>query len=136
MDVFEALADPVRRALLAEVAIGPTRVVDLAARQPISRPAVSKHLRLLSQAGLLDAAPHGRERHYTLCREPLGQVREFVDQLMQAPPRVTDQMLDALDTEVHRTSRERRAARKDSRAGRPTSAQTSAAPAPRKEETA
>ena len=129
MDVFEALADPVRRALLAEVAIGPMRVVDLAARQPISRPAVSKHLRLLSQAGLLEAAPHGRERHYTLRREPLGQAREFVDQLMHASPRVTDQMLDALDAEVRRTSREHRA-------GRATSAPTSAAPAQRKEETA
>ena len=47
MDVFGALADPVRRSLLAELAGEPRRVVDLAASRPISRPAVSKHLRLL-----------------------------------------------------------------------------------------
>jgi DNA-binding transcriptional ArsR family regulator len=130
MDVFEALADPVRRDLLAEVAVRPVRVVDLAARHPISRPAISKHLRLLSQAGLLEAAAHGRERHYRLRREPLGQVLEFVDRLMQPaeaqpaqpltaqpptgqPPTgqpLSDQRLDALDTEVRRTSRERRQA--------------------------
>lgn len=115
MDAFDSLADPVRRELLAEVATRPMRVVDLAARQTISRPAVSKHLRLLSQAGLLEAAAHGRERHYTLRPEPLGEVAEFVEQLMRVNPRVTAQMLDALDTEVHRTSRERR------QAGRATS---------------
>jgi DNA-binding transcriptional ArsR family regulator len=106
VDVYEALADPVRRELLAEVATRPMRVVDLAARQPISRPAVSKHLRLLTEAGLLEVAAKGRERHYTLRAEPLGEVREFVNDL-QVTPRVTTQMLDALDTEVHRTSRER-----------------------------
>ena len=108
MDAFAALADPIRRNLLAEVAAGPMRVVDLAAGQAISRPAVSKHLRLLSQAGLLEATAHGRERHYALRPEPLGQVREFVEQLLQPRPRLTEQVLDALDTEVHRTTRERR----------------------------
>ena len=128
MDAFEALADPVRRDLLAEVADRPMRVVDLAASRPISRPAVSKHLRLLTQAGLLVVAAHGRERHYTLRTEPLGQVRDFVDHLMQLSPRVTAQMLDALDTEVHRTSRERR------QAASPIAQKTRSAPS--KEETA
>jgi DNA-binding transcriptional ArsR family regulator len=110
MDAFEALADPVRRDLLSELASAPTRVVDLAARQSISRPAVSRHLRLLSGAGLLEVAVRGRERHYRLRADPLGQVRDFVDQLLQLQPRVTVQMLDALDTEVHRASRDRRQA--------------------------
>jgi DNA-binding transcriptional ArsR family regulator len=107
VDVFAALADPVRRELLAAVAVRPRRVVDLAAGRAISRPAVSKHLRLLSEAGLIEAAAHGRERHYTLRPEPLGQLREFVERLLPAAPRVTDRMLDALDTEVHRASKER-----------------------------
>ncbi|MFC8620969.1 ArsR family transcriptional regulator [Streptomyces anulatus] len=51
MDPFIALADPVRRDLLRTLASGPARVVDLAARHPISRPAVSEHLRLLTEAG-------------------------------------------------------------------------------------
>ena len=50
MDVFAALGDPVRRSLLREIAAGPRRVTDLAASRTISRPAVSKHLRLLSEA--------------------------------------------------------------------------------------
>jgi len=129
MDVFEALADPVRRELLAQVVARPMRVVDLAASQPISRPAVSKHLRVLSEAGLLEAAAHGRERHYTIRPEPLGQIQEFVDRLVATTPRVTGQMLDALDTEVHRTSRERR------QVGRPAS-HFKPAPAVPNEETA
>jgi DNA-binding transcriptional ArsR family regulator len=108
VDVFSALADPVRRDLLAAVAARPTRVVDLAAGQAISRPAVSKHLRLLSEAGLIEAAAHGRERHYTLRPEPLGQITEFVEELLPVAPRVTDRMLAALDTEVHRASKDRR----------------------------
>jgi DNA-binding transcriptional ArsR family regulator len=130
VDAFEALADPVRRDLLAEVATRPMRVVDLAARQPISRPAVSKHLRLLSEAGLLEVAAHGRERHYTLRQEPLAEVREFVDHLMTVAPRVTPQMLDALDTEVHRTSREHR------QASPATTRESTTGSAPSKEESA
>ena len=120
MDVFGALADPVRRSLLDELATGPSRVVDLAAQQPISRPAVSKHLRLLTEAGLVDAADHGRERHYALRAEALQPVLEFVAGLRSRPAGVPDlpdlpdlpdiaAALDALDTEVRRTERERRA---------------------------
>ena len=55
MDVFAAIADPVRRDLLRTLSAGSARVVDLAAGRPISRPAVSKHLRVLSDAGLVVA---------------------------------------------------------------------------------
>lgn len=110
MDVFGALADPVRRSLLAELAAGPSRVVDLAGRRTISRPAVSRHLRLLSEAGLVGASDHGRERHYALRPEALAPVQEFVAGLMGRRPGVADieVALDALDTEVRRTERERR----------------------------
>uniref|UniRef100_UPI0011BAA62E metalloregulator ArsR/SmtB family transcription factor n=1 Tax=Escherichia coli TaxID=562 RepID=UPI0011BAA62E len=59
MDPYAALADPVRRALLRQLAAGPARVVDLAAAHPISRPAISRHLRLLGEAGLVAADSHG-----------------------------------------------------------------------------
>ena len=110
MDVFAALADPVRRQLLAAVAAEPRRVVDLAAGQTIWRPAVSRHLRLLTQAGLVEAQDRGRERYYGLRPEPLTDVVALVDQLMAARPAgiVSAQALDALATEVHRTTRERR----------------------------
>ena len=57
------------------------RVVDLAARQSISRPAISRHLRLLTEAGLLDVEQQGRERHYVLRAGPLRRVREYLDQV-------------------------------------------------------
>jgi DNA-binding transcriptional ArsR family regulator len=111
MDAFGALADPVRRALLAELAIEPRRVVDLAASRQISRPAVSKHLRLLLEAGVVTVADRGRERYYALARSGLEPVSSFVAALAatRAAP-VTEQALDALETEVRRTTRERRTA--------------------------
>ena len=108
MDVFAALADPVRRDLLAAVASRPMRVVDLTARQSISRPAISRHLRLLTQAGLLEVEQHGRERHYALRAEPLRGVRQYLRRLEAPATKLTTGALDALDTEVRRTSRDRR----------------------------
>lgn len=108
MDAFEALADPVRRAILRRLARGPARVVDLAADHDISRPAVSKHLRLLGEAGLVTAEPRGRERHYRLTPEGLGPVQQLLDELGSARVRFPESVLDGLDLEVRRTGRERR----------------------------
>lgn len=108
MDAFEALADPVRRAILRRLARGPARVVDLAADHDISRPAVSKHLRLLDEAGLVTAEPRGRERHYRLTPEGLGPVQQLLDELGSARVRFPESVLDGLDLEVRRTGRERR----------------------------
>ncbi|WP_436700346.1 ArsR/SmtB family transcription factor [Nocardioides sp. BYT-33-1] len=108
MDAFEAIADPVRRSLLERLAGGPARVVDLAAEHPISRPAISKHLRLLVEAGLVAADPHGRERHYRLVRAGLGPVRTWADALARPAPPIPETALDGLDLEVRRTGRERR----------------------------
>lgn len=109
MDVFGALADPVRRSLLADLTAGPRRVVDLAEGRPISRPAVSKHLRLLLEAGAVTVSDQGRERYYALQRPALAPVASFVAALdSPVATRVPEQALDALDTEVRRTSRERR----------------------------
>jgi len=109
----------VRRSLLRSMAAGPARVVDLAAAHPISRPAVSKHLRLLVEAGMAEATDRGRERHYALKAAGLGPVRDLVSELTGpsslAP--LTGQALDALGTEVRRTTRERRS---PTRAGVPT----------------
>ncbi|MEE4021737.1 metalloregulator ArsR/SmtB family transcription factor [Gordonia sp. PKS22-38] len=123
MSTFDAIADPVRRQILGMLVGGPRRVVDiqreLADNHPISRPAVSRHLRVLGEAGLVQVAESGRERHYRLETAPLDEVSEFVasladheaDLVRRAP--VGPSMLDALDTEVYRTRRERRSARAD-----------------------
>jgi DNA-binding transcriptional ArsR family regulator len=108
VDVFAALADPVRRSLLEEVAAGPARVVDLAAGRPISRPAVSKHLRALAEAGLVTATDRGRERHYALAPDGLTPVTALVERLVLGGTPLTGQALEALDTEVRRTGRDRR----------------------------
>ena len=107
MDVFAALADPVRRELLQRIAAGPARVVDLAADHPISRPAVSKHLRLLTEAGLAAAEDHGRERHYRAVPEGLEPLRALLTTLTTPPP-IPERLLDGLELEVRRTGRERR----------------------------
>lgn len=106
MEAFAALADPVRRGILRELATGPRRVVDLSARRQISRPAVSRHLRLLLEAGLVEAVPRGRERHYRLAAAGLDPVRSFVDGLTGPQPRFAESDLDALTLEVRRTVRE------------------------------
>lgn len=109
MDAFGALADPVRRDLVRRLAAGPARVVDLAAHHSISRPAISKHLRLLTEAGLTAAEDRGRERHYRLVRSGLAPVADLLDAV--APrPRFTERDLDGLDLEVRRAGRDRRGA--------------------------
>ncbi|MGL5857480.1 MAG: ArsR/SmtB family transcription factor [Angustibacter sp.] len=106
MDAFEGLADPVRRTLLLQLSNGPTRVVDLAQGHLISRPAISRHLRGLTQAGLVIAHAHGRERHYQLDHAGIEAVRDWLDQLYQPTGSITNQAMDALATEVRRTVRD------------------------------
>lgn len=106
MDCFTALADDVRRALLLRLAAGPARVVDLAADHAISRPAISRHLRVLGEAGLVTVEERGRERHYALDRAGLVPVRRLLADLAM-PVHLNPRVLDGLDLEVRRTVRER-----------------------------
>lgn len=116
MDVFAAIADPVRRSLLEQLADGgAARVVDLTHGRGISRPAVSRHLRVLGEAGLVRATDRGRERHYELTPHPLEEVGAWTTAVTAASasapsrgrPPVAGHQLDALDLEVRRTVRER-----------------------------
>ena len=106
MTCFSALADDVRRALLLRLAAGPARVVDLAADHAISRPAISRHLRVLGEAGLVTVEQRGRERHYALDRAGLVPVRRLLADLAM-PVHLNPRVLDGLDLEVRRTVRER-----------------------------
>src|SRR5216683_6297382 len=66
LDSFAALGDPTRRAIFARVAARPAAVGELARGPPVSRPAVSQHLRILKAAGLVSETPAGTRRIYRL----------------------------------------------------------------------
>lgn len=78
-NVFDAIADPTRRAILARLAERAEAVEGIAARFPMSRPAISKHLRVLLDAGLVRREPHGRENIYRIQPTPLAEVRTWLD---------------------------------------------------------
>lgn len=77
-DVFSALANPVRRRLLDSLRDGPRAVNDLAGRFELSRPAISEHLQVLRQAGLVREEPRGRQRFYHLEPAPLAEVGDWL----------------------------------------------------------
>lgn len=80
-DVLTALADPTRRALLDVLAdTGQASATVLAARLPVSRQAVVKHLQVLEAAGLVTGARAGREVRYTVRPEPLDAAARWLDQ--------------------------------------------------------
>jgi DNA-binding transcriptional ArsR family regulator len=89
-----ALADPTRRAILARLATGEATVSELAAPFAMSLPAISRHLKVLRQAGLIS---RGREAQWRPCRlqpAPLRDVAEWVEQYHE----LWDQRLDRLDS--------------------------------------
>ncbi|TCR60537.1 metalloregulator ArsR/SmtB family transcription factor [Bosea sp. BK604] len=77
---FEALGDPTRRRIFEQLRSGPQAVVDLARIVPVSRPAVSQHLKVLKQAGLVVDAAAGNRRVYRIDPHGLGPLRAWLDQ--------------------------------------------------------
>src|SRR6185436_5214876 len=77
---FAALADPTRRQVFERLGQGPRAVGELAEGLPVSRPAVSQHLRVLKEAGLVTDRPEGTRRVYQIDPHGLGQVRAWLDQ--------------------------------------------------------
>lgn len=77
--VLDALGDPNRRAILEKLHPGPLAVGVLAGQLPISRPAVSQHLRVLKRAGLVTETAVGTRRFYRIDRSGLHAVRDYLD---------------------------------------------------------
>lgn len=77
--VLAALADPTRRAILESVRQGPRSVTDIAADFDVSRPAVSQHLRVLTEARLLRQQKSGRHNYYTLDMTGLTVLRNYLE---------------------------------------------------------
>ncbi|MFD3514717.1 metalloregulator ArsR/SmtB family transcription factor [Streptomyces sp. NPDC058657] len=115
--VADAIADPVRREILTMLHRTPLTAGAIAARFTISRPAVSRHLRVLRESGLVRDQQVGRHRRYSLVRSRLGELAAW---LAGFETRGGDwsQRLAALETEVHRTRRDRE--RAESAHDRPT----------------
>jgi DNA-binding transcriptional ArsR family regulator len=78
-DALTALGDPTRRAIFERVAERPQAVGELAAELPVSRPAVSQHLKVLKAAGLVVDRPQGARRVYELDPDGVGALRAYLD---------------------------------------------------------
>jgi DNA-binding transcriptional ArsR family regulator len=78
-DALSALGDPTRRAIFEHLGEEPSAVVDLAALLPVSRPAVSQHLKVLKEAGLVRDEPVGTRRIYSLDPDGIAVLRDYLD---------------------------------------------------------
>ena len=84
IDAFKAIADPTRRAVLDYLLGAPHGVNELAGKFEVSRPAISKHLRVLLQARLVRARWEGRERIYEIEPRPLAEVDNWLQEYRSA----------------------------------------------------
>ena len=80
---LSALSDPTRRAVFERVVHGPRSVGEIARGMPISRPAVSQHLKVLRDAGLVQEQREGTRRIYSADANALGELRAYVDEMWQ-----------------------------------------------------
>ena len=94
---FAALSEPTRRRVLERLAAGPRAVGEIAEGLPVSRPAVSQHLKVLKAAGLVSDRQDGARRIYAIDPNGLGAMRAWLDQFW-------DVALDAFKAEVERVA--------------------------------
>src|SRR5437867_6798209 len=94
-NVLTALADPTRRSILESLRHAPRTVGELAAKRPVSRPAVSQHLKVLEHARLVRAEPRGDRRMYSVRRDGLEELRGYLESFWS-------DVLDAYGAEIER----------------------------------
>ncbi|MGI8532049.1 MAG: ArsR/SmtB family transcription factor [Geodermatophilaceae bacterium] len=104
---LRALADESRRTLLEALAVGSATAGELAALLPIARPGVSRHLRVLREAGLVEVRQESQRRVYSLRPEPLAEIDDWLGRYRA----LWEQRLVALHTEIARGKRNRRSTR-------------------------
>ena len=102
--VLQAVSDASRRTVLEALSQGPATVGELAALLPIARPGVSRHLRVLREAGLVEVRHEAQFRVYSLRAEPLAEIDDWLGRYRA----LWEQRLDALHTEVARGKKQRR----------------------------
>lgn len=92
-DVFQAIADPTRRKIIGMVAKQPLNLNSVAENFQVSRPAISKHIKILTECGLIEIKQQGRERFCEAKLDKLNEVSHWVEQYRQ----FWEQKLDALE---------------------------------------
>lgn len=102
--VLQAIGDASRRTVLDALRDGPLTAGELADRLPIARPGVSRHLRVLREAGLVAVEARAQFRVYSICAEPLAELDRWLDGYRA----LWGTRLDALHTEIARGARARR----------------------------
>jgi len=98
--IFAALADPTRRAIFDALMTKPHSVTDLANASPVSRPAVSQHLKVLETAGLVSVSPKGSHRIYAARQDGLHELRGYLDGMW-------DESLSAFAAEISKRNKNR-----------------------------
>jgi DNA-binding transcriptional ArsR family regulator len=79
LHALDALGSPLRRAILRELRATPLSVAEIAERMPVSRPAISRHLSVLQEAGLVEVREVGTRNIYSIRMQGFASVREFLD---------------------------------------------------------
>jgi DNA-binding transcriptional ArsR family regulator len=104
-EIFGALADPTRRAIVARLTEGPCSVSELAAPFPISAPAITKHLAVLERAGMIARWKTGRVNYCRLAADPLRRAGAWIEQHRAFWERQLDALEDYLDRETETCNR-------------------------------
>jgi DNA-binding transcriptional ArsR family regulator len=102
-DVYQAIADPTRRAIINMIAVQPHNVNAIAEKFDVSRQAISLHVKVLIDCGLVIVKRQGRDRFCEAQLDQLSQVSEWVDQYRQH----WESKLDALETYIEKLKKER-----------------------------
>jgi DNA-binding transcriptional ArsR family regulator len=102
-DVYQAIADPTRRAIINMIASQPHNVNAIAEKFDVTRQAISLHVKILTDCGLVKIKQHGRDRYCEAQLDQLGEVAAFVDQYKQH----WESKLDSLETYLEMLKKEK-----------------------------
>ena len=109
-DVFQAIADPTRREIIGMLAYQKLNLNAVADHFSISRPAISKHIKMLTECGLVVIEQQGRERYCTASLQQLGEVSDWIEQYRQ----FWNTRLDNLDKYLAKTQKPKKHAKRKS----------------------
>lgn len=113
-DVFQAIADPTRRAIIGMLAKESMNLNAVAEHFDVSRPAISKHIKILTECGLITINRQGRERHCEAKLEKLNEVSDWVEQYKK----FWTERLDALELYLNELQRTKKPTKKTKKHGK------------------